>query len=67
MTHLTADACPAPVLVRVNSDRFVSRLDPEEEEAEDGCVVLGLLSAMVVYLLLAIVGAGAWRLFHLLA
>ena len=64
MTHPTVDACPAPALVHVSTNFFVNRLENEEEE--DGCVVLGLLSALVVYLLFAIVVAGGWRLYHLL-
>jgi hypothetical protein len=64
MTHPTVDACPAPALVYVSTNFFVNRLENEEEE--DGCVVLGLLSALVVYLLFAIVVAGGWRLYHLL-
>lgn len=64
MNRTTVDACPAPALVRVSTDFFVNRLEKEEEV--DGCVVLGLLSAAVAYLLLAIVVAGGWRLYHLL-
>ena len=64
MTHPTVDACPAPALVYVNTDFFVNRFESEEEQ--DGCVVLGLVSAAVVYLLMAIGITGAWRLYHLL-
>ena len=64
MTLLNVDACPAPALVRVSTDSLVTRLDNEEEQ--DGCVLLGLFSAMVVYLLLALGAAGAWRLYQLL-
>lgn len=63
MNHSTVDACSAPALVRVSTDHFVKHTENEEEE--DGCVILGLLSALVTYLLLAIAVGGAWRLYQL--
>lgn len=68
MTHSTLEACPAPALVHVIPDSTLNNNYEYEEydEEQDGCVLKGLLSAMVAYLLIAIFAAGAWRLFHLI-
>jgi len=64
----TVEACPAPALVLVVRNSLVESEPVERyEEDEDGCVILGLISAFVIYALVALGVAGGWRLYQLLS
>jgi hypothetical protein len=60
---------PALVLVMpksVGSDsRPVSDFSEHAEEEHDGNVFVGLKFALIIYLVLAVTTASAWKLFHL--
>jgi hypothetical protein len=68
-------SAPALVLVMPNSIGAATHSKPDDSEYEDfseyeeeheGNVFAGLKSAMIIYLLLAVGIATAWKLYHLL-